>query len=271
MTTIVLAHGIARFDELLVLLGKKGLYFNGIADHLRAHGFPNVVETNVAFADSVDKRSEQLAGRIGEIAGPVHIIAHSMGGLDARHMILGHQDVAGRVKSLTTIGTPHNGTSFADFGIKNGGNKVVEAFRLANWPSIEGFGDLTTSACQAFNEKFRDKESESHVKYRVVSASESSATTFGPLKPSFRIIVDAGEGDNDGLVSVASQQWTGNRLRKPVPITPFPVPADHLNEVGWWDPAELKSLSPVRMVPNLYMARIKDFYLELVRLAVSNE
>jgi triacylglycerol lipase len=43
----------------------------------------------------------------------VHIIAHSMGGLDARHLIsrLGYSD---RVASLSTISTPHHGTRIAD-------------------------------------------------------------------------------------------------------------------------------------------------------------
>jgi len=36
----------------------------------------------------------------------VHLFAHSMGGLDARHMIT-HLGMANRVRTLTTIGTPH--------------------------------------------------------------------------------------------------------------------------------------------------------------------
>ena len=84
--TIVLAHGIARFDELFVILKQnKELYFNGVADHLRAHGF-TVEEPVVAFADSVGERSRQLASKI-KGRGPVHVIAHSMGGLDARYAI----------------------------------------------------------------------------------------------------------------------------------------------------------------------------------------
>ena len=42
----------------------------------------------------------------------MHLIAHSMGGLDARHMIV-REGMAERVASLTTVGTPHNGTPVA--------------------------------------------------------------------------------------------------------------------------------------------------------------
>jgi triacylglycerol esterase/lipase EstA (alpha/beta hydrolase family) len=42
----------------------------------------------------------------------VHIIAHSMGGLDARHLIVDIVTMADKVGTLATIGTPHLGTSF---------------------------------------------------------------------------------------------------------------------------------------------------------------
>ena len=39
-----------------------------------------------------------------------------MGGLDARYLI-SRLGMADRVLSLTTLGTPHRGTSFADWGV----------------------------------------------------------------------------------------------------------------------------------------------------------
>ena len=53
---IVLAHGIARFDELLKNLGLQ-LYFKGIPEHLAEHGF-TARRSNVHFAGSVRKRSQ---------------------------------------------------------------------------------------------------------------------------------------------------------------------------------------------------------------------
>ncbi len=103
---IVLAHGIARFDFLLNFFSKTldalGLnvdspndalhYFKGIAGHLRSHGF-DVYHSSVSFAGRVDRRAEDLRNEVNKVLTlrgrkKVHIIAHSMGGLDARHMIV---------------------------------------------------------------------------------------------------------------------------------------------------------------------------------------
>lgn len=44
----------------------------------------------------------------------LNIIAHSMGGLDARYYAISWLGLAERVASLTTIGIPHLGTPLAD-------------------------------------------------------------------------------------------------------------------------------------------------------------
>ena len=129
----VLAHGIARFDFLrdhfvdgLGLLadrvGDRTHYFRNVRSHLLKGKF-EVHHADVDFAGPLERRAADLKAEVERVlAGPpprpkVHIIAHSMGGLDARYMIvkLGMQD---RVCSLTTIGTPHKGSSFADWGAR---------------------------------------------------------------------------------------------------------------------------------------------------------
>ena len=45
---------------------------------------------------------------------PVNLIAHSMGGLDARYLI-SRLGMADQVRSLTTISTPHRGSFMADW------------------------------------------------------------------------------------------------------------------------------------------------------------
>ena len=279
---IMLAHGITRFDILRqIFVDKLGLpeeqlgdrfhYFKGIKSHLEANGF-EVHHSNVDFAGPVELRARQLSGRINEILtgkpfGKVHIIGHSMGGLDARHMIVDIDGMADKVASVTTIGTPHLGASIADFGISHGGS-VIDDLRCII--DLEGFNDLTTTACAAFNARAKDKEANNTVVYRTYASSEKRNRVFRPLQPSWSIINEA-EGENDGLVSVRSQQWdteliASDGTRKRIEQLPFPIPADHLNEVGWWDPQEtnpiLLLLRGGKQVEE-YESKIRDIYLQM--------
>src|SRR5262245_41794198 len=182
---IVLAHGIARFDILREIFIKKfGIdeskitdqlhYFKGIKSYLEAHGF-EVYHTSVDFSGGVDKRAQQLSQQIkhiltGRSTKKVHIIAHSMGGLDARRMIVDIEGMEDMVDSLTTIGTPHLGTSFADFAIGSGGQLIIEGFQSVL--DLSGFSDLTTSACMNFNRHAKAKEIHNSVRYYTYASSE---------------------------------------------------------------------------------------------------
>jgi triacylglycerol lipase len=279
---IVLAHGIARFDAFLEILkqklklpdmelGERFHYFKGIKPHLEAHGF-TVFHPNQDFAGSVELRSAQLKQRVEEAltvsgASKVHIIAHSMGGLDAWRMIV-DLGMADRVASLTTIGTPHRGTILADHVLGHGGVLLMDVLnRVTN---VDGFADLTVTSCEKFNRRAEDSEARNDVVYQTYASAEDFRRVFAPLIPSWLFIRDH-EGRNDGLVPFASQQWTEELIatdgrRKKVVRQEFPVPADHLNQVGWWDPQEaVFSLTSVfKQVAN-YEDRIKDVYLEIAQ------
>jgi triacylglycerol lipase len=112
---IALAHGVLGFGN------PAGVpifanYFNGVAAHLRSAGH-TVIAPQVNPVGTVVQRGEQLAAAIvGQLPRDqrIHVIAHSMGGLDARHAITHVADVAERVATLVTIGTPHRGSPVAD-------------------------------------------------------------------------------------------------------------------------------------------------------------
>ena len=190
---IVLAHGIARFDILTETLRRelrlpddeladKSHYFKGIKTHLEAHGF-EVSHPNQDFAGPVDLRAEQLRDRVNEItrggASKVHIIAHSMGGLDARHMII-DKGMTERVASLTTIGTPHLGTVLAKHVRTLGGIFLREILRP--FVNVDGFADLTTTACQEFNTRAEDQEARNGIFYQTYASSETEDAIFAPLR-----------------------------------------------------------------------------------------
>jgi triacylglycerol lipase len=282
---IVLAHGIARFDILRkIFLDRLGLeedqvgdkfhYFKGIKSHLESNGF-EVHHTSVDFAGRVETRATQLSEQIDQIlsqsrSAKVHIIAHSMGGLDARHMIVNVEGMADKVSTLVTIGTPHLGTTFADFGITFGGRLAVDALRSII--HLEGFEDLTTTSCKSFNTRAKDQEANNSVVYQTYTSGEKRDLTFLPLQTSW-LIIKHNEGENDGLVSIKSQQWEPELVastgkRKTVAQKKFSAAADHLNEVGWWDPQETNPIMPLinpDKQAEKYENKIRAIYLEIAR------
>src|SRR5947207_14888578 len=86
--TIVLAHGLAGFSQIGVRRLRIANYFRGIPEYLTAHGC-RVVSAEVPPLGSIEKRAQRLRQVVRDAAGDekVHVIAHSMGGLDSRHMI----------------------------------------------------------------------------------------------------------------------------------------------------------------------------------------
>ena len=84
---IVLVHGILGFDRI----GPVN-YFNGIADHLRQRFGAKVHPAVLDATAGTGKRSNMLRQSIHDAlshmdlnpAEPIHIIAHSMAGLDAK-------------------------------------------------------------------------------------------------------------------------------------------------------------------------------------------
>jgi len=285
---IVLAHGIARFDFLTEKAENKlGLpesvlsdqleYFKGIKSHLEAHGF-TVSHPNQSFSGSVDLRAQQLRDRVNTVISTtgspkVHIIGHSMGGLDARHMIVDH-GMAERVATLTTIGTPHHGSPVADH-IKNkpGGKLLLKVLSQVLNLDIDGLDDLTTDVCEAFNRRAEDAEARNPVKYQTYSAFENVTDIVAPLVPGW-VKISSIDGANDGLVSVRSQQWAKELIasdgtRNQIALHQFPFGADHLNEVGWWDPEEI--INPLFGGGNVlkqkldYEKKVRDLYLEIAQ------
>lgn len=292
---ILLAHGIARFDILREhFVNRLGLnndslpdrfhYFRNIHSHLTASRF-EVHHTTVGFAGPLEERAEDLRKQVERVlARPpgrskVHIIAHSMGGLDARYMIT-KLGMASRVCSLTTIGTPHWGSSFADWGLEHRGEEVLR--RLDQVIELDGFLSLSSSNSKKFNEGAEQAEADNDVFYQTYTCWEEERNrVFTPLQVSWKVIKEREKGYNDGLVSVTSQRWT-NRLRgareKEVVQHDFPVLGDHLNEVGWWEAHQLSGKlklsalrNPLAFFKSLfndrpeYEKQIKGTYLKIAQ------
>jgi triacylglycerol lipase len=216
---LVLVHGLCGFDRLYAFRRPVVDYFPGVREALEAAG-NRVYVARVRPTAGVADRAADLKRFIERTvpAGPIHVVGHSMGGLDARYMIA-KLGMDSRVRSLTTIGTPHRGTAFAYWGVRRFGRLLTPLLGLAGIP-YQAFYDLTTESCRRFNSEVPDVPG---VRYFAV-AGHCEAQWVGTEWSLPHRIVARAEGPNDGVVSVASATW-GEHTDV--------WPGDHLNLVNW--------------------------------------
>lgn len=268
---IILAHGVCRFDalwnEVLELdncedeSGDNLHYFKGIRSMLKKKGY-DVFHSNVPWGERVDVRAEALRDNVRRImrdtgAPRVNIIAHSMGGLDARRMMFNdrnHGKIHEHIASLTTLSTPHWGSSFADWGLERFGQAISLAREIGL--DIEAFKDLTVAACKGFNEDPEVVEFEQRlperIKIQTYAAQQNFWGLFTPLKITYAIINEK-EGPNDGLVSVRSAKWQDVFFQGVIKDT------DHFNIVGWWELSQIWA----RESNNDLRQRIHELYADI--------
>ncbi|MCE5228075.1 hypothetical protein LLG95_00570 [bacterium] len=204
-------------------------YFNGIADCLLKSGVSAVYTAALPPGGSVEERASTLARFIAETVREekLHLIAHSLGGLDSRHYVA-HLGGAERVVSLTTLATPHRGSSLADLtsDLINPVLKLVGKLGRRTWMeelrrSTAAHHDLRPSSCAAFNARTPDVDG---VVYHSWAGAPPREALHGLLEVPAAVLERLEGGLNDGFVSLASAKWSGWRGS---------VPADHISLVGW--------------------------------------
>ena len=226
---IVLAHGLFGFTRIGVGPLTLTSYFRGIPQALEAAG-NRVLVTRVQPIAGVERRARRLGEQIVKAFGdePVHLIGHSMGGLDARRL-LADEMWQERILSVTTIGTPHLGSSLADFAKLRVGRvyRILEALKI----DPQGFLDVTRKAAQRFHERFAPP---ANIPCFSVAGDPPEHEVFWPLRRLHAVLSEI-EGPNDGLVSVESAEAFG----RPLPIWPV----DHVRQMNWLTAADHGSLA----------------------------
>ena len=207
--TIVLLHGLFGFSRIIYWD-----YFNGVRDFYEQQGF-RVLVPRVPGASTIDVQANSLAKQLENDPGSLHLVAHSMGGLYARHFIT-HCNGHKKVQSLTTLSTPHRGSPAADYICNS-----ISFFRFFN-----GVHALTADSMKLFNETTPDMPD---ICYRSYSAARPMDELPWSVRDLSRVIQEA-EGANDAQVSVASAIW-GEHVRT--------LHADHFEVIGqnfWLNP-----------------------------------
>lgn len=214
---IVLVHGATeKGSRLKIGFLDFGEYFRRVPEFYRLTGTP-VFVAELTTDSSIGERAAVLKNFLETEPGlkgkMVNIVAHSLGGLDARYAatILG----ANQIASITTIGTPHRGSPLANWAWRQAerGTPWYWLFRLFGYDikTRRFLKELTTDHMEnLFNAKVPDRAG---VKYFSVSTSASFVTGTMSYLLWFPARWLEGEkhplaaNGHDGLVPLDSQPW----------------------------------------------------------------
>jgi triacylglycerol lipase len=232
-------------------IGPRGQleYFQGVMKHLEKNrrvlgGRGKVYVADLDPTDAISSRAIQLRDFIQSRIydhrkkefryEKVNVIAHSMGGLDARYMIANlamdtadRSPMAERVASLTTIGTPHLGSPFADYVLDRPfGQRILQLANLYS-VTISAFQQLTVRSLvrEGFNDRMPDREG---VQYFSYAGRVPASQVFPPMIPSARILRGK-DLENDGLVPVESAVFRYPPLEEECGQV---LRADHADQIG---------------------------------------
>ncbi len=209
---IVLVHG-ASMGGAKLRIGpiNLGAYFNGIPEYLANKTGTKVYVVELPTDSTIEERAFALRQYLTSDlkSAPVNIVAHSLGGLDARFLVSVLK--YNQVKSITTIATPHRGSPLANWAMSQVATHGIwyELFKLLGYDFAgrRFLPQLTTDYMQTkFNPRVPDVHS---VRYFSVVSSidEHAARPALPILFPEYFLEQENAGPNDGLVPASSQAW----------------------------------------------------------------
>ena len=238
---IVLVHGLFGFDSVGIVN-----YWYGIPSALRSGGATvYVLQQSAAHASEV--RGEQLLAELRRLRAAYghakfNLVGHSHGGQSVRYVAAVAPDL---VASVTTVGTPHQGSPVAD-AVKRGtdatGSTAVVASIVNGFAGVIGLlsgaasllqdseaamNSLTSAGAASFNARFpagaptsacgQGPSSVNGVRYYSVGGTSVLTHVLDPTDGLLGITSLMFKGAaNDGLVGRCSSHW-GQVLRDDYP------------------------------------------------------
>lgn len=213
---VLLCHGYGGFSMLVT---PSPLHDSCM--RLRGYGIHAFAPNIVPYA-TIEIRAEQWAEVIHKLQSQygykkMNVVAHSMGGLDMRYA-LSNLHIGDSVASLTTIASPHHGTSLAELvlntpeALKEKVGELIDWFGESIYPghksdAVAAVEQLTREYVQTeFNPNNPDAE---QVCYFSYSAAVGKGTRE-PLNPIYRLqnqLIFQSEGVNDSFVTAESAKW----------------------------------------------------------------
>lgn len=188
---------------------------------IREHGVVAIAPNIVPYA-RIETRAENWVKLIHDFCEDhnyekVNVVAHSMGGLDIR-CALSKMDVAHKVESLTTIATPHHGSSLADLVLKAPELLTEKLSLVFDWfgnnvfpkTKSDALGSLEQLSCSYVKEVFNPGHPNvEDVAYYSYSAAVGKGTEYSinPVLKFQNSQIFEKEGGNDAFVSIESAKW----------------------------------------------------------------
>lgn len=200
--------------------------FGGVDDALQKSGI-SALRTITHPTASVEERTSQINQQIIKHFGKdqsVHLIGHSMGGLDARYLASpaglnqGH-----RICTITTLSTPHRGSVLAE-KIPVWFRTMVSSFSwilktvLPPGESKEFYSQISENRWDAFHQltkgylvkdfnlRIIDHPNVHYFSYASV-VNPANQTLVGKFRKQIAKTIMAHEGFNDGMVGIESAKW----------------------------------------------------------------
>jgi triacylglycerol lipase len=210
-------------------------YFRDVRQHVIQEGH-HAIMPKVPPLGTCEERADALASAIHQTfpTAPVHIIAHSMGGLDSRMLIgrnlFGLAD-PGRIASLTTLSTPHFGSPVADLLAGRGPEDLRRKFagRVTAALALLGIeaGAIANLTTEMAGKVPNAAQIHPQIRYRSYFASgrEGHFPTSLLLAPTHEYVQAVTGEDNDGLVARSSAKY--GDFQEPS------WPCDHADIVGY--------------------------------------
>jgi len=212
MTNIALVPGVLGFRRI-----GSVHYFNGVAPHLE-QVFPGltVKEMTTDPLGTVTDRSRVLALEIVKAFGPsepVHLVAHSMGGLDSRYLVAKNvSGVGSRVKTVVSIGTPHFGSPVASLLQRaNLLDRFLDFFHIRGGllaelrAKVNAVRDLSEEGAAQLDRQCPDDPSVCYLEIAGTGRQGASSPTSAFFALTYRFLSER-IGPNDGIVPLTSAE-----------------------------------------------------------------
>jgi triacylglycerol lipase len=229
---VVMMHGFGLLASL-----RRGGHLHNQALFLRSHGVM-AYAPNVSPYHTIPFRAKAWAAILQQIlaetgADALNLVAHSMGGLDARYLI-SKCGFHSRVASLLTISSPHRGSALADLVLEQPERVrgwMTDAARWVSDATMEGtpsdfqraVSDLTPEyVTGTFNVETPDHPDVRYWSY-AARAGRGTGISINPLLAPLNLLLYPRQGVNDGFVAEESAKW-GECLGT--------IDADHAQQIG---------------------------------------